>query len=225
MEKKVFERSGKKAALYRSEQADRPLVILNSYAGGGESVLEAMRPIDVPECNLLVIGDLEWDHDMTPWYCPPLTGQDTPFTGGADAYLELMLTQIVPKAEEMINGTPSFVGIAGYSLAGLFALYSAYRCGAFDRIASMSGSLWFPDFREYALTHEIQKRPAKMYFSLGDREAHTRNSVLMTVQKNTEELVDHYKSLGLEVTWELNPGNHFKDAALRSAKGIKAILE
>jgi hypothetical protein len=47
----------------------------------------------------------------------------------------------------------------------------------------------------------------------------------MTVQRNTEELVDHYKSLGLEVTWELNPGNHFKDAALRSAKGIKAILE
>ena len=25
--------------------------------------------------------------------------------------------------------------------------------------------------------------------------------------------------------WELNPGNHFRDVAMRSAKGIKAILE
>ena len=62
-------------------------------------------------------------------------------------------------------------------------------------------------------------------FALGDREARTRNSVLMTVQRNTEELAEHYRRLGLDVTWELNPGNHFKDAALRSAKGIKAILE
>jgi hypothetical protein len=47
----------------------------------------------------------------------------------------------------------------------------------------------------------------------------------MTVQRYTEELVEHYRSLGLAVTWELHPGNHFKDAALRSAKGIKTILE
>ena len=107
----------------------------------------------------------------------------------------------------------------------MFALYAAYRCDAFDRVASVSGSLWFPDFKEYALTHEMRKRPEKLYLSLGDREARTRNSVLMTVQRNTEELAEHYRRLGLDVTWELNPGNHFKDAALRSAKGIKAILE
>ena len=225
MEKTAFAGGGKKATLYGSEQPAAPLIILNNYSDDGESVVRAMQEIDAPDCSLLVVGNLNWNHDMTPWYCPPLSKNDEPCTGGADAYLDLLLTEILPKAKETINGTPCFIGIAGYSLAGLFALYSAYRSDAFDRVASMSGSLWFPDFKEYALTHEIQKRPAKLYLSLGDREAHTRNSVLMTVQRNTEELVDHYKSLGLEVTWELNPGNHFKDAALRSAKGIKAILE
>ena len=225
MEKTSFACEGKKATLYGSEQPAAPLIILNNYSGDGESVVSAMQEIDTPDSNLLVVGDLNWDHDMTPWYCPPLSKNDTPCTGGADAYLELLLTEILPKAEELISGTPSFIGIAGYSLAGLFALYASYQCDAFDRAASMSGSLWFPDFKEYALTHEMRKRPAKLYLSLGDREANTRNSVLMTVQRNTEELVDHYKSLGLDVTWELNPGNHFKDAALRSAKGIKAILE
>ena len=225
MEKKAFACGGKKATLYGSEHPAAPMIILNNYSGDGESVVRAMREINTPDCNLLVAGNLNWDHDMSPWYCPPLSKNDTPCTGGADEYLNLLLEEILPKAKERINGTPSFIGIAGYSLAGLFALYASYQCDTFDRVASMSGSLWFPDFKEYALTHEMQKRPSRLYLSLGDREAHTRNSVLMTVQGNTEELVDHYKKLGLAVTWELNPGNHFKDAALRSAKGIKAILE
>ncbi len=225
MSKQTFKLDGKSATMYLGKQKESPLILLNNYSDDGESVVRAMREINTPDCNLLVVGDLNWDHDMTPWYCPPLSKNDTPCTGGADEYLDLLLTEILPKAKELIDGTPSFIGIAGYSLAGLFALYASYQCDAFDRVASMSGSLWFPDFKEYALRHEMHKRPSKLYLSLGDREAHTRNSVLMTVQRNTEELAEHYRSLGLDVTWELNPGNHFKDAALRSAKGIKAILE
>lgn len=225
MSKQTFKLDGKSATMYLGKQKESPLILLNNYSDDGESVVRAMREINTPDCNLLVVGDLNWDHDMTPWYCPPLSKNDTPCTGGADEYLDLLLTEILPKAKELIDGTPSFIGIAGYSLAGLFALYASYQCDAFDRVASMSGSLWFPDFKEYALRHDMHKRPSKLYLSLGDREAHTRNSVLMTVQRNTEELAEHYRSLGLNVTWKLNPGNHFKDAALRSAKGIKAILE
>ena len=46
-----------------------------------------------------------------------------------------------------------------------------------------------------------------------------------TVQENTEAILQHYQELGVDVRWELNPGNHFRDVAMRSAKGIKAILE
>ena len=82
-----------------------------------------------------------------------------------------------------------------------------------------------PEFKEYVLSHNLRKIPEKLYLSLGDREAKTRNSYLKTVQDNTEQIVSHYEQMGLNVTWELNPGNHFKNAALRSAKGIKAILK
>lgn len=225
MEKKTFEYGGKKAAMYICEQADAPLIILNNYSGDGASVIRAMEEIGTPDCHLLVVGNLKWDHDMTPWYCPPTSENDTPCTGGADEYLELLLTRIIPHARTMLQGEPRFTGIAGYSLAGLFALYAMYQCDAFDRVASMSGSLWFPEFKEYILSHEPRKRPEKLYLSLGDRETKTRNPYLKTVQDNTEQIVTHYKETGLDVTWELNPGNHFKDAALRSAKGVKAILE
>ncbi len=225
MKKKTFACSGKKATLYRCEQADAPLIILNNYSGDGASVIQVMEGIGTPDCHLLVVGNLKWDHDMTPWYCPPTSENDTPCTGGADEYLELLLTQIIPQARTMLQGEPRFTGIAGYSLAGLFALYAMYQCDAFERVASISGSLWFPEFREYILSHALRRRPEKLYLSLGDREAKTRNPYLKTVQDNTEQIVSHYEQMGLNVTWELNPGNHFKDAALRSAKGVKAILE
>lgn len=215
----------RQAALYPSAEADKPLIVLNEFSGDGRSVVDAMDAIGAPDCNLLVIGNLNWAHDMTPWYCPPLSENDAPCTGGAVEYLNLLLSEILPKARERIRGKPSFVGIAGYSLAGLFALYAMYRCDVFDRVASVSGSLWFPKFSEYAAEHPLLKRPEKVYLSLGDREANTRNRYLKTVQENTEAIAAYYRDLGLDVTWELNVGNHFRDAALRCAKGIKAMLE
>ena len=225
MEKQTFACRGKSAALYLNGRTGSPLIVLNHYSGDGEEILRELGKADTPDYNLLVTGNLNWDHDMSPWYCPPLSAGDTPCTGGADEYLQLLLTEILPEAEKRLSGKPAFLGIAGYSLAGLFALYAAYRCAAFDRIASISGSLWFPDFMEYALSHEMPKRPEKLYLSLGDREACTKNSLLKTVQTNTETLAGHYRDLGCAVTWELNPGNHFRDAERRSAKGIRSILE
>lgn len=219
-----FKVNGKDATLYLSEKECSPLIVLNNYSGNGASVVEKLEALNCPDCNLLVVENLKWDHDMTPWYCPPLSEKDTPCTGGADEYLDLLLKEIIPRAKELIKGEPSFLGLAGYSLAGLFAVYAMYRTDVFDRVASMSGSLWFPDFKQYCLEHKMKHKPDKLYLSLGDREAKSRNKVLMTVQDNTEALDTYYKDLGIDVTWELNPGNHFKDAALRSAKGIMAII-
>ena len=138
--------------------------------------------------------------------------------------LKVLLDDILPKTLAHLPGTPSFTGIAGYSLAGLFALYAMYHTNRFSRVASMSGSLWYPDFREYAVSHKIGRMPDRLYMSLGDREARVGNPVIRTVQDNTEYLAGYYREKGIETVFELNEGNHFKDAALRSAKGIAAIL-
>lgn len=99
-----------------------------------------------------------------------------------------------------------------------------YKTDVFDRVASMSGSLWFSNFIEYCKRNEYKRLTDKIYFSLGDKEANTRNPVLKTVHDKTIEISEYFKSLGAEVIFELNPGNHFTDVIFRSAKGIKAIL-
>lgn len=224
MKAEKFNAAGKEAALYHAAEAGSPLIILNNYAGDGRTVMEAAGKPDGKDFNLLCIGGLNWNHDMTPWYCPPLSPKDTPCTGGADDYLKLLLETILPEGLKRLSGSPSHISIAGYSLAGLFALYALYRTDVFDRAASMSGSLWFPDFRDYVLSHDMKKRPERIYLSLGDKEAKTGNQYLKTVRENTEMIAEHYKAGGLDVIWELNPGNHFRDAALRSARGILAIV-
>ena len=112
----------------------------------------------------------------------------------------------------------------GEDVYQLFAVYATYKTDVFDRVASMSGSLWFSNFIEYCKGNEYKRLPDKIYFSLGDKEANTRNPVLKTVQDKTIELSEYFKILGTEVIFELNPGNHFTDTIFRSAKGIKAIL-
>ena len=153
MEKIRFQICEKELTLYTARGENWPLIAFNTVMGDGEELAQALRAMDAPDCNLLVVGKLQRYHDMTLWSCQPLSKRGPAATGGADAYLETLASEIVPAAREKIRGSAPYVGIAGYSLAGLFALYAMYRCDCFAWVASMSGSLWFPKFREYVLRH------------------------------------------------------------------------
>ncbi|MBP3852884.1 MAG: hypothetical protein J6D36_10105 [Erysipelotrichaceae bacterium] len=61
-----FNIEGKEVTLYHSIGTDRPLIILNNYAGDGRSVMKAAMELDSKDFNLLCVGNLKWDHDMTP---------------------------------------------------------------------------------------------------------------------------------------------------------------
>ena len=69
----------------------------------------------------------------------------------------------------------------------------------------------------------MKRAPEKLYFSLGDKEAKTKHAILKTVQENTEAIVDYLKTRKIDVTFETNEGNHFKNIDWRIAKGITAI--
>ena len=225
LNKEKFNIKDKVITLYKSSETNAPLIVFNTFEGDSEDVYQALQNTGCTFLNLLVVGNIDWNHDMSPWYMPSIYSKEKSFSGGAEEYLRLLIDDILPKAKEMIEGEPKFIGIAGYSLAGLFAVYAMYKTDVFDRVASMSGSLWFYDFIEYCKRNDCRKLPDKIYFSLGDKEANTRNPVLKTVEDNTRELSEYFKKLGSEVIFELNPGNHFTDTILRSAKGIKAILD
>lgn len=179
----------------------------------------------MPDFTLVSVDVDNWDHDMAPWDIPPISAHDTPCTGGADDYLRILTEKIVPAAEAVVRGRAAWRGIAGYSLAGLFALYSLYRTDIFTRAASMSGSLWYPGLTDFIRTHELRASLDKMYFSLGDKESRTRNKYLQTVGENTAAIKEYFANKGIATEFIMNEGNHYENAALRTAAGISWLLK
>ena len=114
--------------------------------------------------------------------------------------------------------------IAGYSLAGLFATWAAFNSSAFSRIASASGSLWYPDFAHFATETPLACPIDCAYFSLGSKEAKTPSRLLRNVATGTDEVVAAFRSKGVPTQFESNPGNHFKEPALRMARGITWVI-
>ena len=214
-----------KLSLFQAEKADCPLIVFHSFSDEGEAVYQELRKQNAPECHFLSIGISDWQREMSPWPAAALSKDGEDFSGGADAYLESLLSAILPWATERIHGKASFIGIAGYSLAGLFALYALYKTDVFTRVASMSGSLWFPGIKEFCKENTMKILPETLYLSIGDKESKTRHPILQTMQENTEDLLKHFKSMGIETTYEINSGNHFQDVNLRCAKGILELLQ
>jgi len=214
----------KTVSIFPSLEANAPIIYLNTFSGEEQKVYEAARAAGCPPFTLVAITDLDWNHDMAPWDSPPTFKNADPCTGGADDYLRLLTKEIIPAAEKEIGGIPCWRGLAGYSLAGLFALYAIYQTDLFSRVGSMSGSLWFPGMKEYIFSHEPQHQLDCIYFSLGDKESKTKNPILRTVQENTKEICAYYQRKGIDTVFRLNPGNHFVQSVERTAAGIDWLL-
>ena len=210
--------------IFPSTETTAPIIYLNTFSGKGQKIYEAVRAANYPQFTLVAISDLDWNHDMVPWDSPSAFKNAEPCTGGADDYLRLLTEEIIPTAEREIAGVPRWRGIAGYSLAGLFALYAIYQTDLFSRVGSMSGSLWFPSMKEYIFSHEPKRLPDYMYFSLGDKESKTRNPILRSVRQNTEEIQSFFQDKGIDTVFRLNPGNHYDHAAERTAAGLCWLL-
>ena len=200
----------KRIDLYGARAAHSPLVVLNTFGDEGAAVWNACREGGAPPCTLAAISHLDWNADLTPWESPALSRREPPFAGHADAYLALLVGQLLPRIRAELAAEPEWTALAGYSLAGLFALYA--------------GSLWYPHFADFAAETPFVRVPDCVYLSLGDAEAASRNRTLATVQAQTERLASLYASLGIPTAFVLNRGNHFADAAGRMARAIRWLL-
>ena len=223
MQNKIFTIDNKKITVYPALAENKPVIYLTTYNDDGGEVYTELQKLGCPDFTLVTISGLNWEAELSPWAAGGLFKYSEMFTGGADAYLQFLTQQVIPQAEAGLNGI-LWRGLAGYSLAGLFTVYALYKTDLFSRAASMSGSLWYPGFKDFVLTNHMAKVPEYMYFSLGDKEARARNQYLKTVQQCTEELAAHYRSLGINTFYELNPGGHYRDITSRSAAGIKWLL-
>ena len=154
-----------------------------------------------------------WNDELSPWEAPPVFGKDG-FGGQAEENLKKILGLTVDKSK--------IYYIGGYSLAGMFALWSAYQTDIFKGVAAASPSMWFPGFTDYMKAHVIQT--GAVYFSLGDREEKTRNPVMASVGDRIREAEGLLKGQEIKTVLEMNPGNHFTDVGLRTAKAFAWVL-
>ena len=175
-------------------------------------------------CTFCVFRVKDWFKDLSPWDAPPVFGK-TAFGHGADDTLAFLTSVLSPALQDkfrLSEGIPVFIG--GYSLAGLFALYAVYSTKRFAGCAAVSPSVWFPNWNEYADTHEIGT--SLVYLSLGDKEEKTKNRQMATVgvriQKQKARLDEKREIVSCCLEW--NEGNHFSVPWLRTAKGFAWLL-
>lgn len=214
-------RSGKHTDRANPSPSDGlPAVYLHVHDGDGTEVLRLCRELGCRDFVLAAIRPRCWNDGLTPWECPGLFADDAPFAGRAAKQLRLLESEIIPRVEEGKPRKPEQRILAGYSLAGLFATWACFNSAAFGRVASASGSLWYPDFTGYAAANEFARKPACAYFSLGSKEARTPSRLLRNVAQGTRDVVELFEARGVPTVFEQNPGNHFKEPALRMAKGI-----
>ena len=224
MEPIKTEINGKQVIVYKRDVENAPIVYANMYIETGRAVLEKCESLGCKPFHLVSISKLRWDEELSPWAHDPVVSKSDNFTGEADGYIKCLTEQIIPFAEKKTDKPPCRI-IAGYSMGGLFALYAPYVTDVFSAAVSASGSVWYPGFTEYVRTHDFLENPKAVYLSLGDLESHTKNEFLSRTENCTEELCSIYRQKGIESIFEINPGNHYKDATLRLAKGIRWTLD
>ena len=215
----------RRVCLYKLCEDTVPLVYSVDYHENGQLLLEACMQVGCSGFNLVTISGLHWNQELSPWPVETVVSKNDRFTGGAPELLPLLTGEVVPQVERLLDAPPVWRCLAGYSLAGLFAVWTAFQTDMFSRILSASGSMWYPGWLEYAREHETPAPLQGIYLSVGEQESTSRNAVLQTVGERTRAMADLMASRGITVTFELNPGNHFKNPPLRVVKGIKWLLE
>ena len=214
---KTFELDGRLVRLYADEA---PQILFLQPVDAHDAQLldrqyDAMRCCALPFA-LAAFEVKDWNRELSPWEAPPVFGK-VPFGGGAAETLAFLAGRLLPELRSQLPGNGIALCIGGYSLAGLFALWAATKTGLFSCAAAASPSVWFPGWLDYVTEHPIHA--GTVYLSLGDREDRAKNPVMARV---ADCIRAQYALLQADhrVTLEWNPGKHFQDSELRTARAF-----
>ena len=178
-----------------------------------------------PKPALAAVSGVDWNRELSPWSAPRVLRNGEDFGGEGPYFLDMLTGQIVPLVETQMGFVPVSRAVAGYSLAGLFALWSVFQTDMFDRAASVSGSLWFDGFINHLESSTPPNGLRQIYLSLGDKEKNARNQRMAAVEDCTRQAVELLREWNIPVMFEMNPGGHFQDIPGRIARGIDQLME
>ena len=173
--------------------------------------------------SLIAFKIEDWNNELSPWEAPPVFGNKS-FGSGATEILEFIESRLIPTVKEKYNldNDIKFI-LGGYSLAGLFSLWSAYKTDTFSGIAAASPSVWFNGWEEFMNNNTPLSNT--IYLSLGDTEEKTRNKVMCAVGDNIRKQEELLKNDNINTILEWNKGGHFSNSDLLVAKAFSWCIE
>ncbi len=229
---------------YKESKQSYPVI----YLLGGKDLSHIMTILEKSmaaepkkgQCKEAIIVGIDTqnpERDYTPWEAEALSSKSRPFTGKADHFLYILETQIKTFIDKNYRTKRDIedTSIAGYSLAGLTAIYALYTTGFALTYASISGSLWFPKWDDFIKKHHLRQMSEdgviRVYVSLGKTETNASDKLKSKVDARTQETVKILKeqvaSLGQDesdIFFEYNEGGHWADIPERTAKGLAHLL-
>lgn len=131
-------------------RTDFPTIYWGEMNNCSETVEKVLALCNDAKCNYIVYEVKDWNADFSPWEFT--LNKKMSFLGSGYQTLDWLINDCVPHCETRYNLTGNRL-LCGYSLAGLFSLWTFYESQAFDGVISCSGSLWFGDCtrRQYEL--------------------------------------------------------------------------
>ncbi len=174
--------------------------------------------------SIVVIEDVNWNDDLTPWLAVGVFKKAKPFGGKAAAFLNKLTNEIIPEAERGLGIEDAERTLLGVSLSGLFAVWSAFHTDVFTNIISISGSLWYDGFVEWMKEQTPSPQLKKICMLLGEKEKNAKEKRMATVEERTHDAADILKAKSqATVTCELVEGTHFSPILPRMERAMMAL--
>ena len=160
--------------------------------------------------SIVVINDVNWNDDLTPWPAEGVFKKAKPFEGRAAEFLDKLTHEIIPEAEQHLGIEKPERTILGVSLSGLFAVWSAFNTDIFANVISISGSLWYDGLVDWMKENTPSPSIKKVCMLLGKKEKRAKEKRMSTVEECTQTASNILKEKTCaDVVFELDEGTHF----------------
>ena len=191
-----------------------------------EDLSDGLKRLPEKYCvSIVVIEDVNWNDDLTPWPAEGVFKKAKPFGGRAVSFLEKLTNEIIPEAEKNLGVEEDAERtIMGVSLSGLFAIWASFNTNAFTNVISISGSLWYDGFVEWMNERMPSPQLKKVCLLLGEKEKDAKEKRMATVEERTHAAANILKSKSqAAVIFELVEGTHFSPMLPRLGRAFEVV--
>lgn len=174
--------------------------------------------------SIVIIEDVNWNDDLTPWPAEGVFKKAKPFGGKAATFLNKLIHETIPNTEKDLGIEDAERALLGVSLSGLFSVWSAFHTDAFANIISISGSLWYDGLVEWMQEQTPSPQLERVCLLLGEKEKNAKEKRMSTVEERTLAAANILKAKSqASVCFALVEGTHFSPIMPRLERAFEVV--